>query len=376
MAKKNGNGEGGITHHKGSGLYMARYTVQTPTGPKRKTLYGKTRREVDQKLTKAKANRDDGLVFDADNLTVGRYLQRWLTDSVRDTVKATTYESYERLIRLHLVPTLGRLKLKNLTTTHVRGLYREKLDHGLSPTSVQRVHALLHKALKQAVHDGLVPRNITETVKAPRQSRKEISTLTREQARHFLNTAKGDRLAALYLLAIHTGLRQGELLGLKWNDVDLDRGTLQVRRILSAAKEGPTFTTPKNNKGRSVRLTTQAVQALRDHRTRQAEEKLKHDGRWQDHSLVFTTLVGTPLNRHNVFSRSFKPLLRDAGLPNIPFHGLRHSFATLMLAGGEHPKVVQEMMGHSGIRVTMDFYSHVLPDMQREAVDRLGVMLS
>jgi integrase len=148
MAKKNGNGEGGITRHKGSGLYMARYTVQTPTGPKRKTLYGKTRREVDEKLTKAKANRDDGLVFDADNLTVGRYLERWLTDSVRDTVKATTYESYERLIRLHLVPTLGRLKLKNLTTTHVRGLYRAKLDHGLSPTSVQRVHALLHKALK------------------------------------------------------------------------------------------------------------------------------------------------------------------------------------------------------------------------------------
>ena len=355
---------------------MARYTVHTPTGPKRKTLYGKTRREVDEKLTKAKANRDDGLVFDADNLTVGRYLERWLTDIVRDTVKATTYESYERLIRLHLVPTLGRLKLKNLTTTHVRGLYREKLDHGLSPTSVQRVHALLHKALKQPVHDGLVPRNITETVKAPRQSRKEISTLTREQARHFLNTAKGDRLAALYLLAIHTGLRQGELLGLKWHDVDLDRGTLQVRRILSAAKEGPTFTTPKSNKGRSVRLTTQAVQALRDHRTRQAEEKLKHDGVWQDHSLVFTTLVGTLLNRHNVFSRSFKPLLRDAGLPDIPFHGLRHSFATLMLAGGEHPKVVQEMMGHSGIRVTMDFYSHVLPDMQREAVDRLGVMLS
>jgi integrase len=376
MAKKNGNGEGGISRHKGSGLYMARYTVHTPTGPKRKTLYGKTRREVDEKLTRAKANRDDGLVFDADNLTVGRYLERWLTDSVRDTVKATTYESYERLIRLHLVPTLGRLKLKNLTTTHVRGLYREKLDHGLSPTSVQRVHALLHKALKQAVHDGLVPRNITETVKAPRQSRKEMSTLTREQARHFLNEAKGDRLAALYLLAIHTGLRQGELLGLKWNDVDLDRGTLQVRRILSAAKEGPTFTTPKNNKGRSVRLTAQAVQALRDHRTRQAEEKLKHDGFWQDQSLVFTTLVGTPLNRHNVFSRSFKPLLREAGLPDIPFHGLRHSFATLMLAGGEHPKVVQEMMGHSSIRVTMDFYSHVLPDMQREAVDRLGVMLS
>jgi integrase len=373
---KTGNGEGGITRHKKSGLYMARYTVQTPTGPKRKTIYGKTRREVDEKLTAAKADRDRGLTFDADSLTVGRYLERWLADSVRDTVKATTYETYEQLMRLHLVPTLGRVKLKNLTPAHVRGLYREKLDSGLSPTSVQRVHALLHKALKQAVHDGLVPRNVTEAVKAPRQSRKEIPALTREQARVFLTTAKGDRLEALYLLAIHTGLRQGELLGLKWSDIDLDREILQVRRILSAAKKGPTFTTPKNNKGRSVRLTAQAVQALRDHRKRQIEERLKHDGFWQDHGLVFTTLVGTPLNRHNVFSRSFKPLLRRAGLPDIPFHALRHSFATLMLAGGEHPKVVQEMMGHSGIRVTMDFYSHVLPDMQKGAVDRLGAMLS
>ena len=373
---KNGNGEGGISRHKKSGLYMARYTVQTPTGPKRKTLYGKTRREVDEKLTAAKADRDSGLLFDADSLMVARYLERWLADSVRDTVKATTYETYERLMRLHLIPALGRVKLKNLTPAHVRGLYREKLDSGLSPTSVQRVHALLHKALKQAVNDGLVARNVTQAVKAPRQQRKEIPTLNQEQARVFLEAAKGDRLEALYLLAIHTGLRQGELLGLKWGDVDLDRGTLQVRRILSAAKNGPTFTTPKNNQGRSVRLTAQAMQALRDHRKRQVEERLKHSGLWQDHCLVFTTLVGTPLNRHNVFSRSFKPLVQRAGLPNIPFHALRHSFATLMLAGGEHPKVVQEMMGHSGIRVTMDFYSHVLPDMQKDAVDRLGAMLS
>jgi len=376
VAKKNGNGEGGITRHKKSGLYMARYTVQTPTGPKRKTVYAKTRREVDEKLTRAKADRDKGLLFDADSLKVGRYLERWLADSVRDTVKATTYESYERLMRLHLVPALGRVKLKNLTPTHVRGLYREKLDSGLSPSSVQRVHALLHKALKQAVNDGLVPRNVTEAVKAPKQSRKEIPALTREQARVFLEAAKGDRLETLYVLAIHTGLRQGELLGLKWDDVTLDRGTLQVRRILSAAKDGPIFTTPKNNQGRSVRLTVQAVQALRDHRKRQVEDRLRRAGLWQDHGLVFTTLVGTPLNRHNVFSRSFKPLLRRTSLPDIPFHALRHSFATLMLAGGEHPKVVQEMMGHSGIRVTMDFYSHVLPDMQKGAVDRLGAMLS
>jgi integrase len=138
MAKKRGNGEGSIGIHKKSGLYMARYTVETPKGPKRKTIYGKTHREVDEKLTKAKAERDVGLVFDADNLKVGQYLTGWLADSVRDTVKHTTYESYERLVRIHLVPTLGRIKLKNLAPAHVRGLYRDKLDSGLSATSVQQ----------------------------------------------------------------------------------------------------------------------------------------------------------------------------------------------------------------------------------------------
>jgi integrase len=356
---------------------MARYTVQTATGPKRKTIYGKTRREVDEKLTKAKADRDSGLVFNANNLKLGDYLKRWLSDSVKDTVKQITYESYERIIRVHLVPTLGGIKLRNLSATHVRGLYREKLDSGLSATSVQRIHALLHKALKQAVNDGLISRNVTVAVTAPRQIRKEIQALPPEQVRAFLQAAKGDRLEALYLLALHTGLRQGELLGLRWSDVDLDQGRLQVRRIRSAAKGAPTFTTPKNNKSRSVRLTARAVQTLRDHRKRQIEERLKKPaGGWQETGLVFTSTVGTPLNRHNVFRRSFKPLLRHAGLPDIPFHALRHSFATLMLSGREHPKVVQEILGHSRINTTLDFYSHVLPDMQREAIDRLNVMLS
>src|ERR671913_1539429 len=269
---KRGNGEGSISRRK-DGLYMARYTVHTPTGAKRKTLYGKTRREVDEKLTKAKADRDGGLVFDADNMKLGEYLERWLSDSVRDTVKATTYETYERLMRLHLVPTLGRVKLKNLTPTHVRGLYREKLDSGLSPTSVQRVHALLHKALKQAVHDGLVARNVTQAVKAPRQQRKEIPTLNQEQARVFLEAAKGDRLEALYLLAIHTGLRQGELLGLKWGDVDLDRGTLQVRGTLTTTKGGPVLRAPKTKGSRrTVKLSPTALEALRSHLERQLGE--------------------------------------------------------------------------------------------------------
>jgi len=189
MAKKNGNGEGGISRHKNSSLYMGRYTVQTPTGPKRKTLYGKTRREVDEKLTRAKANRDSGLVFDAHNLTLGGYLDRWL-DSVRDTVRQRTWERYEQIVRVHLKPALGRVKLKNIAPTHARALYREKLDGGLAPRTVNYIHTTLSKALNDAVSDGLVPRNVTRSVKAPKPAKEEIRPLSHEQTKAFLEVAR------------------------------------------------------------------------------------------------------------------------------------------------------------------------------------------
>src|SRR5215207_1993885 len=169
---RRGNGEGSITRHKKSGLYMARYTVQTATGPKRKTIYGKTRVEAAEKLTKAMADRDGGLVFDADNLKVGDYLARWLEDSVKDTVRQRKYERYEQIVRVHLKPALGCMKLKALTPTHVRGLfYREKLDSGLAPRTVNYIHTTLHKALKDAVADGLIPRNPSDAVKSPRPAK-------------------------------------------------------------------------------------------------------------------------------------------------------------------------------------------------------------
>jgi len=270
VAKKNGNGEGGITRHKKSGLYTARYTVQTPTGPKRKTLYGKTRREVGERLTKAKAERDGGLVFDADNIKLGEYLGRWLTDSVRDTVRPTTFEGYEQMVRLHIRPVLGQLKLKNRTSAHVRGLYRQKLDAGLAPRTVQYIHVTLHKALEQAIADGLIPRNATEAVKPPQKRREEMRHLTTEQVKVLFEAAKGDRLEALYVLAVTTGLRQGELLGLKWGDIDLEVGTLQVRRTLTTAKGGPVLSAPKTKGSRrTVKLSQTALEALRSHLERQ-----------------------------------------------------------------------------------------------------------
>lgn len=210
MARRRGNGEGTITRRK-DGRWEARYTI----GARRQTIYGKTRREVEEKLTKAKADRNDGLIYEAGSMTLAEYLQGWLTDAVRDTVRQRTYERYEQIVRVHLVPAWPRIKLKKLTSADVRRLYREKLDSGLAPRTVQYIHTTLHKALKQAVADGLLPRNVAAVVKAPRLVKKEINPLSPEQAWRFLEAVREDRIEALYVLAIHRGLRQGELLGLK-----------------------------------------------------------------------------------------------------------------------------------------------------------------
>jgi len=254
----------GITKRK-DGLFMARYTVQTPDGPKRKTIYGRAYKEVEKQLNEARANADKGLAFDAGKLTVGEWMDRWLRDAVADTVRPNTFARYEQVSRKHIKPAVGRTKLKNLTPAHVRGLYRDKLDGGgLSPRTVQYVHVTLNKALKQAVADGLVPRNVCEAVKPPRPQKKEIRPLSPEQARALLEAARGDDLEALFVLAVSTGMRQGELLGLKWEDVDLEAGALQVRRSLSRTKDGPVLAAPKSAKGRRrVKLTGAAVAALK-----------------------------------------------------------------------------------------------------------------
>jgi integrase len=376
VARKRGNGEGSITRRK-DGLYMARYTVETAIGAKRKTLYGKTRGEVSEKLTKAMADRDDGLVFDADNLKVGEYLERWLVDSVLDTVRPTTYERYEQIVRIHVRPALGSVKLKNLTPVHVRGLYREKLEAGLSARTVQYIHVTLHKGLKQAVQDGLIPRNATEAVKAPQVRREEMRPLSGDQVKVLLEVARGDRLEALYVLAIHTGLRQGELLGLKWEDVDLESGTLRVRRTLVTAKGGPVLTAPKTKGSRrSVKLTQGAVEALRSHLKHQLQEIDRAGSLWRENGLMFASESGEPLDRRYLTSCRYKALLKRAELPMIRFHDLRHTCATLLLSKNVNPKIVSEMLGHASIAITLDTYSHVLPNMRDQAAAAMEEALS
>ncbi len=370
---KRGNGEGSISRRK-DGLYMARYTVQTATGSKRKAIYGKDREDVAAKLADALSNRNKGLVFDAGSLTVEDYLARWLSDSVKGTVRISTFERHEQIIRAHIGPVLGRLKLRALTPAHVRSLHRAKLDSGLAPATVRKIHSTLHKALSQAVADGLIPRNAAD-VKAPRPAPDEMRPLSEAEARAFLDAAReaGDRFEPLYVLAITTGLRRGELLGLRWDDADLDRGTLRVGRALVRVGGRHVVGETKTKRGRRrVNLTPRTVAALKAHRKRQLERRVRLAGLYEDHGLIFSSENGTPLNPENLVKRSFKPLLERAGLPEIRFHDLRHTCATLLLGRGVHPKIVQELLGHATIAMTLDTYSHYLPSMGDQASGAMG----
>ncbi len=363
--RKRGNGEGGIGRRKNGGWYAQYYVPAADGGRRRRTISGKTRVEVAKKLAKAIADLDDGLVYDAGTLTVGEYLDRWLRDSVRDTVKDSTFASYRQLVGTHVKPALGRVKLEKLSSTHVRGLLRQNLDAGLSPRTVQYVRFVLRRALDGAVADRLIPRNPAADARAPQVRREEMKPLSPAQARVFLEAARDDRLHALYVLAVHCGLRQGELLGLRWEDVDAEAGTLGVQRTLVGTEDGtPVFGSPKTRRSRRrIRLTSGAARALTRHRKRQLEERMALAGSWRDQGLVFATAIGTPLSRHNLVRRSFKLLLKRCGLPEVRFHDLRHTCATLLLSRGQHPKLVQELLGHSTIAITLDTYSHVLPGM-------------
>ena len=366
---KRGNGEGSITRRRSDGLYMARYTVQTATGAKRKAVYAKTRKEVSEKLTAAMADASKGITADGGPKTVGAFLTSWLENSVRGSVRKSTYDRNESLCRVHLIPALGRKKLKTLGAADVAGFYRARLDSGCSAASVHKMHETLHKALKQAVRWGYMTKNPADDVDPPKVYTEEVLPLTRDEARRFLKVVRGDRLEALYVVALHTGLRQGELLALRWEDVDLEGKTLQVRRTLTRdggkLAVGPT----KTAKGRrTVRLTRDAAEALREHLTRQLEEIDVLGDSYGPGGLVFASTKGTPINPTNLRKRSLAPLLVRSGLPHQTFHQLRHTAATILLLKNVNPKIVSEMLGHASIAITLDTYSHVLPNMQDSAV--------
>src|SRR5215210_7788167 len=240
-----------ITKRK-DGLFQGMYTAQTPDGPKRKYIYGRKYKEVERKLAEAMGDAARGIVVDDKNLTVSEYLDRFLEDVQRGSVRESTYSRDKYLVTNHVKPELGRVKLKNLSAMHLQRLYREKQDGGLSASTVQKVHHVLHKALAQAVRWDLIARNPADNVKAPTPTPKEMHPLSAEEARRLLEAAHGDRLEALYVLAVTTGMRRGEVLGLKWTDVDLENGRLSIRRTLTRTGNGKrvALSDPKTRKSR------------------------------------------------------------------------------------------------------------------------------
>jgi integrase len=346
--KSKGNGQGSVYPRKNKDGKITGYlgAYHGPDG-KRRTVSAKSKTECGRKLRTAMADADKGLVFDAGTITVGQYLNNWLT-GIRGTVRQRTWERYEQFVRVHLVPAFGGIKLGNLTRAHLKTLYASKTE--LSPTTIRHLHAAIHKALDEAVADNLIPRNVATNIKLPKMRKKEIHPLTPDQAKAFLEAARGDRYEALYVLAIYYGLRRGELLGLKWSD--LQGNTLQVRRTMSEARVGRIEEEPKNGKGRRIELSEKALESLRSHRNQQV-----------DLEYIFPSTTGTPTNSSNLMYRSFKPILKRAELPQIRFHDLRHTCATIRFMKGQHPKRVQELLGHASIAMTMDIYSHVIPGM-------------
>lgn len=370
---KRANGEGSIYRRKKDGRWCA--TISVERG-RRKAFYGDSRAEVAGKLATAIKSRADGLPTVSEQQTTASYLRDWLA-SVEASLRPNTLSGYRKSLEKHVLPRIGAVRLARLTPRDVQRVYSECLSDGLSPSTVHRIHAILHKALEQATKWGLVARNVSHLVKAPRPAHHEIATLSSAHVRAVLEAAKGDRFEALYVLAVTTGMRQGELLALRWQDVGLDAGTAQVRATMQrTATNGLSRSEPKTSGSRrQVSLTRAAVAALQRHKTAQAAERLRMGAAWEHNDLVFPNECGRPVSASNMLRRSFFPLLKRAGVPRVRFHDLRHTAATLMLGESIHPKVVAEMLGHSRISTTLDLYSHVTPTMQRQATEALDAVL-
>jgi len=359
MAKRRAKNEGSIYFSNTSNLWVAQITL--PDG-KRKTKYSKTQKVVKEWLLTQRNALRTGVWVDNDKVTISEFLDRWLGDTVAHTVRPKTLTSYKYLIDMHIKPTIGYLKLTQLRPENLQSLYAQKLDAGLSSRTVQYIHAVIHRALEQAMKWGLVVRNVADLVDPPRVTKKAPLTLTETQTKLFLEEVKGHRWFPIYLLAIVGGLREGELLGLHIEDISLERGTVYVHRAIQYLPgKGLIETEPKTETAkRVVTLPAFAVEILRDY-----IDSLK-----RNQGLLFTTSTGNAVSYRNLI-RHFHQTLDKLGIERLPFHSLRHLSASLLLKAGVNPKVVQERLGHSTITLTLDTYSHVLPGLQEDAANKM-----
>lgn len=370
MSKKRGQGEGSINKRK-NGLWAAQITVQS----RRISKYFKSQSECREWLRKMRTQIDNGLTFSGAQISVSVFLNEWLVLS-ETSVRPKTIDQYRKIVRLHINPDLGLIKMKDLNPRQIQALYSKKLEGGLSPRTVVLIHAVLRRALSHALRLGMIGSNPALAVIRPKFKRKEMKTLSDSQVRILLSFAEGGRFEVLFWLAVTTGLRQGELLGLKWSDVDWTGRRLGIQRQLQRLRGGLVFSEPKSAAGRRViALGVTTVEKLRKHQDIQFVESQMVGSSWKENDMIFPSSTGTPMDPSNLY-HNFKRLLIKAELPDVRFHDLRHTAATLMLQQGIHPKVVQERLGHSDISLTLNTYSHVLPGMQDEAAGKLDELLT
>jgi integrase len=371
MARR-GRGEGSI-RHRADGRWEASVTL----GDQRRSFYGKTRAEVMKKLTSAQRDYEQGQFIGDARQTVAQYLASWLETKRPPTVKAHTWAIYESYVRVQINPVLGRVRLSQLSPQHIQQMTTKALGRGLSPSTVSEVYGVLRQALKAAVRLGLIARDITDQTDRPRRATHEMRPLSRDEAQRFIASVATHRFSALFNLALTTGMRIGELLALKWRDVDLDTRRLSVVASLSWKAGAPLYALPKTRHSRrQIAITPVMVTLLREQRQQQRFYQVAAGPAWQGERFdaVFCDELGFPLQDSRI-RRQFKAALAAADLPRVRFHDLRHTCATLLLLQRVNPKIVSELLGHSSVALTLNLYSHVLPDMQEEAARAMTTAL-
>lgn len=368
---KRGNNEGSV-YHRADGRWVGALTLP---GGRRKSFYGQSQKAVLDRLAKAREELQRGRAPVGGRLTVGTYLTRWLEDTAQPGLRVSTFRSYSDIIKLHLLPALGTIPLTRLTREDVQSLLRRKQAAGKSPRTVRNIRAVLRHALNQAIMDGHLALNAAAAATPPRVPHYDVKPLTPEEARKLLETAKGDRLEALYALVLTLGLRRGEGLGLRWADIDLEQRQLRVTQALTQVAGRMSLGEPKTTRSRrTLPLTPGLVGLLKAHRARQLEDRLRAGPRWQNSGLVFTSTNGGPTHPRNAL-RSFYAMLERGRLPRMRLHDLRHSAASFLLASGVSPRVAMDVLGHSQIAVTMDLYSHLLPGALEDAVGKADSLM-
>lgn len=340
------------------------------------------RKDAQRELARLLNDINIGAYVEPARMTVSEFLDRWLVDYAKPKVSPKTFERYQEMIDGHIRPALGAYLLPKLASLHIQAFYSRALASGrkdgrggLSAQSVVHFHRVLHKALAQAVKWQLLARNPVDAVEPPRAERQEMRALDEHETASLLGHLGENRLYMPTLLAATTGLRRGEILGLRWESVDLTSATLAVVQSLEQTKDGLRFKSPKTHRSRrSIALPAMTVEALRVHKVAQAKERLALGPAWEEHGLVCPRPGGAPWAPDG-FSTAFAAFVRRSGMKSFRFHDLRHSHASHLLRAGVHPKIVSERLGHSSVGITLDTYSHVLPGMQQDAVRLIDIAL-